>query len=206
MESNPKYNIIKKVHPDFGIELYCHNMEDEKNVGNKYERFCNVLEYYCNDLDENNYCHMAETWGQALKIIQNKDKFTCICSKKDCQEKCFIKHKPTKKIFLIGSKCWTNTFTNLIDPYKEIKKYRNKILKKYEKDVEYQKQRQQNIYDIISRTKLHFGKHKDKTFNEIPETYVIWMMQHIDKIHPTKHVHDSIIDFFCKKFNLELED
>ena len=120
--------------------------------------------------------------------------------------KVFHSTQTNKKIFMIGSKCWTNTFTNLIDPYKEIKKYRNKILKKYEKDVEYQKQRQQNIYDIISRTKLHFGKHKDKTFNEIPETYVIWMMQHIDKIHPTKHVHNSIIDFFCKKFNLELED
>ena len=70
MESNPKYNIIKKTHPDFGIELYCHNMEDEKGVGNKYERFCNVLQYYCGDLDENNYCHMKESAEKALQIIK----------------------------------------------------------------------------------------------------------------------------------------
>lgn len=206
MELSPPYNIIKKVHTDFGIELYYHNMEDEPNVGNKNDRYCNVLQYYCGDLDENNYCHMKESAEKALQIITNKNKFTCICTQKMCKEKCFIQHKPSKKIFLIGSKCWTNTFTTLIDPYKEIKKYRNKILKKHEKDLEYQKQRKKELYDIVSKTKLHFGKYKNtKTYNEIPESYVIWIMQHIDKIHPLKHIHDSIINFFCEKFNLELE-
>jgi len=211
MELNPKYNIYQKYHPDLNLKLFCHNMNYEKGIGSQPKRFQDVIRYYCDgDIDENNFCHYAESCSQALAIIKNQGLFTCICSHPKCIKKCLIQHKISKKIFLVGSKCWEELFNRLVAEYKVISKNRNKLLKQHEKDLQKQKQndekdlqKQKQDYEIIKNMIVNFGRYQGQTFDDIDDKYVLYIIKDFEKIHKSIKLYYRVVKFFCNKINFD---
>ena len=198
MELLPPYNIIKKFHPDFNLKLFCHNMKEDKRVGSQSKRFQDVIRYYCNeDINENNFRHYAESTKQALALVKDETIFTCICSHQKCIKKCLIQHIPSQEIFLVGSKCYAEFSNRLVSEYKIISKNRNKLLK--------EQKNKENDYQIIKKMIVNFGKYKGKTFDNIDENYAEYIITNFDKIHKSIKLYYRVVDFFCLKFNLELE-
>jgi hypothetical protein len=59
----------------------------------------------------------------------------------------------------------------------------------------------QNIKNMI----VNFGIYKGKTFNDIDEKYSIYIISSINKIDDSKILYYKVVDFFCEKFNFNLE-
>jgi len=52
---------------------------------------------------------------------------------------------------------------------------------------------------------VNFGKYKGKTFDNIDENYAEYIITNFDKIDKSIKLYYRVVDFFCLKFNLELE-
>jgi len=199
---NLKYNIIKKFHPILEIECNYHTGQREPNgkleVSGKLkvQRFIDVLNYKCGDVNEENYELINDDYDIMMKLAKaeaTRYTFTCICSKSECRINNMIRYKPTNEIFLVGAVCYGDTFPRLRDENIENRKSRKKLYTTYQK---------------IENMTVNFGKYKGFTFNDIDEWYainIIIIPKDFTKINNSEKIYNKVELFFSIKFNLEIK-
>jgi len=228
MELTPPYNIIKKNHPILEIICNYHTGQLESNgkleVNNKVQRFIDVLIYKCGDIIEDNYELVDDDNDIMIKLAKaeaTRYEFTCICTKRKCKINKMIRYKPKNELFLVGTICNEETFPRLKEENKLNRIIRKKIFKQHEKDLQNQKQKeekdlqkqkqndekelqkQKEDYNIIKNMIVNFGKYKGQTFNDIDDSYVLYIIKDFEKIHKSKKLYYRVVKFFCNKIDFD---
>ena len=221
MNSNLKYNIIKKLHPILEIECNYHTGQPESiyklEVKDKVKRFIDVLIYKCGDIIEDNY-ELVDDDNDIMIALAKAEatgyEFTCICTKSRCKINKMIRYKPTNELFLVGTICNEETFPRLKEENKLNRKLRKKLLKQHEKDLQKQHekdlqkqqkelQKQKEDYEIIKNVIVNFGRYQGQTFDDIDDKYALYIIKDFDKIHKSIKLYYRVVKFFCNKINFD---
>jgi len=76
-------------------------------------------------------------------------------------------------------------------------------LQKQKQNDEKELQKQKEDYNIIKNMIVNFGKYKGQTFNDIDDSYVLYIIKDFEKIHKSKKLYYRVVKFFCNKIDFD---